>query len=72
MSHIFNLKSKYSLIIDIDKQLIFDGLDQRESISLTSIDIKIVDEENKEITLNKDEKDTIIAVISKIRSINGS
>jgi hypothetical protein len=72
VSHIFNLKSKYSLIIDIDKQLIFDGLDQRESISLTSIDIKIVDEENKEITLNKDEKDTIIAVISKIRSINGS
>jgi hypothetical protein len=71
MSHTFDLKSKYSLIIDVDKHLIFDGPDpERPWFSSTSIDVKLVDEENKEILLTQEEKDKIIAVLSKISSIN--
>jgi hypothetical protein len=67
MSHLFNLKSKYSLIIDIDKQLIFDGPDpERPWFSSVSMDVKLVDEENKEITLNQQQKDEIIVLLSKI------
>lgn len=73
MGHIFELKSKYSLIINVDKQLIFDGPDpERPWFSSTSIDVKLVDEENKEILLTQEEKDKIIAVLSKIGSINGN
>ena len=73
MSHTLNLRSKYSLIIDTDTQLIFDGPDldlQRSQFSSTSIDIKLVDEKNKEILLDQHQKDEIIAVLSKIFSIN--
>ena len=66
MSHL-NLKSKYSLIIDIDKQLIFDGPDpERPWFSSVSMDVKLVDEENKEITLSHQQKDEIIVLLSKI------
>lgn len=72
MGHILNLKSKYNLTIDIDKELIFDGPDpQRPWFSSTSIDVKLVDEENKEIPLEQHQKDDIIAMLLKIRSING-
>jgi len=70
MGHILN--SKYNLVIDIDKQLIFDGPDpQRPWFSSVSMDVKLVDEENKEIPLNQQQKDEIIFVLSKISSING-
>lgn len=73
MGHILNLKSKYNLTIDIDKELIFDGPDpQRPWFSSTSIDVKLVDEENKEIPLEQHQKDDIIAMLLKIRSINGN
>jgi hypothetical protein len=73
MGHILNLKSKYNLTIDIDKELIFDGPDpQRPWFSSTSIDVKLVDEENKEINLEQKQKDDIIAMLLKIRSINGN
>jgi hypothetical protein len=72
MGHAFDLRSKYSLIINVDKQLIFDGPDpERPWFSSTSIDVKLVDEENKEILLTQEGKDKIIAVLSKIREING-
>jgi len=72
MSHILNLKSKYDLIIEVDKQLIFDGPDhERPWFSSTSIDLKLVDQENQEIPLDQQQKDEIIAVVSKIRRING-
>jgi hypothetical protein len=72
MGHTFNLKSKYNLFIDVDKQLIFDGPDpQRAWFSSISMDIKLVDEENKEIALNQQQKDEMIFVLSKISSING-
>jgi hypothetical protein len=72
MGHAFDLRSKYSLIIDVNKQLIFDGPDpQRPWFSSTSIDVKLVDEENEEIPLDQQQKDEIIVVLSKIRSING-
>jgi hypothetical protein len=58
MSHIFELKSKYRLMIDIDKQLIFDGPDPKRSwFSSISMDIKLVDEENKEMYLKLDNQD---------------
>ena len=70
MSHAFDFK--YRLTVDIDKQLVFDGIDLRIKPSVFfSMDIKLVDQENKEILLNKDEKDNIMVVLSKIRSING-
>jgi hypothetical protein len=70
MGHILN--SKYNLVIDIDKQLIFDGPDpQRPWFSSVSMDVKLVDGENKEIPLNQQQKDEIIFVLSKISSING-
>ena len=60
-------------MIDIDKQLIFDGPDPKRSwFSSISMDIKLVDEENKEITLNQQQKNEIIFVLSKIESINGN
>jgi hypothetical protein len=72
MSHILDLKSKYSLIIDVDKQLIFDGPDpQRAWFSSTSIDVKLVDEENKEIPLDQQQKNELIVAHLKIGSING-
>jgi hypothetical protein len=72
MGHIFDSKSKYSLIIDVDKQLIFDGPDpQRPWFSSVVMDVKLVDEENKEIPLGQQQKDEIIIVLSKIREING-
>jgi hypothetical protein len=72
MGHALDLKSKYSLIIDVNKQLIFDGPDpQRPWFSSTSIDVKLVDEENKEIPLDQQQKDEIIVAISKIGTING-
>jgi len=72
MSHILDLKSKYSLIIDVDKQLIFDGPDpQRAWFSSTSIDVKLVDEENKEIPLDQQQKNELIVALLKIGSING-
>jgi hypothetical protein len=72
MSHILNLKSQYSLIIDVDKQLIFDGPDpQRPWCSSASIDVKLVDKENTEIPLGQQQKDEIIVALSKIGSING-
>jgi hypothetical protein len=72
MGHTFELKSKYSLVIDVNKQLIFDGPDpQRAWFSSVSMDVKLVDEENKEIPLNQQQKDEIIFVLSKISSING-
>jgi len=73
MGHILDLKSKYNLIIDIDKQMIFDGPDpQRPWFSSFTMDIKLTDEANKEIILNQTQKDEIIAVLSKIGSINGN
>ena len=30
MGHTFNLKSKYNIEIEVDKQLIFDGPDPKE------------------------------------------
>jgi hypothetical protein len=70
MGHILN--SKYNLVVDIDKQLIFDGPDpQRPWFSSVSMDVKLVDGENKEIPLNQQQKDEIIFVLSKISSING-
>jgi hypothetical protein len=73
MGHIFELKSKYSLTIDVNKQLIFDGLDpQRPWFSSNSIDVKLIDEENKEIPLDQQQKDEIIVLLSKIGSINGN
>jgi hypothetical protein len=72
MGHILDLKSKYNLIINIDKQMIFDGPDpQRPWFSSTSIDVELVDEENIMIPLSQQQKDEIIAVLSKIGSING-
>ena len=72
MGHIFELKSKYSLTIDVNKQLIFDGPDpQRPWFSSTSIDVKLFDEENEEIPLDQQQKDDIMVVLSKIRKING-
>jgi len=73
MGHTFELKSKYILIIDVEKQLIFDGPDpQRPWFSSTSIDVKLFDEENEEIPLEQQQKDEIIVVLSKIGSINGN
>ena len=72
MGHLFDLKSKYSLIIGVDKQLIFDGPDpQRPWFSSVVMDVKLVDEENKEILLDQQQKNEIIVVLSKIGSING-
>jgi hypothetical protein len=72
MGHTLELKSKYSLIIDVDKQLIFDGPDpQRPWFYSISMNVTLVDEENKEIPLNQQQKDEIIVVLSKIGSING-
>ena len=72
MGHLFDLKSKYSLIIGVDKQLIFDGPDpQRAWFSSTSIDVKLVDEENKEIPLDQQQKNELIVALLKIGSING-
>jgi hypothetical protein len=72
MGNILDLRSKYSLVIDVDKQLIFDGPDpQRAWFSSVSMDVKLVDEENEEIPLNQKQKDEIIVVLSKISSING-
>ena len=72
MGHALDLKSKYSLTIDVNKQLIFDGPDpQRPWFSSNSIDVKLIDEENKEIPLDQQQKDEIIALLSKIGSING-
>jgi len=71
MGHTFNLKSKYNIEIEVDKQLIFDGPDpQRAWFSSLSMNIKLLDEENKEIPLNQQQKDEIIFVLSKIGSIN--
>lgn len=73
MGHALDLRSKYSLIIDVDKQLIFDGPDpKRPWFSSTSIDVKLFDEENEEIPLEQQQKDEIIVVLSKIGSINGN
>jgi hypothetical protein len=73
MGHILDLKSKYSLVIYVDKQLILDALDpQRLWFYSTSIDVKLVDEENKEIPLEQQQKDKIIVLLSKIGSINGN
>jgi len=70
MGHILNLKSKYNIEIEVDKQLIFDGPDpQRPWFSSLSTNIKLLDEENKEILLDQQQKDEIIFVISKIGSI---
>jgi hypothetical protein len=70
MGHILNLKSKYNLAINIDKELIFDGPDpERPWFSSTSIDVKLVDEENKEIPLEQQQKNEIIVILSKIESI---
>ena len=35
------------------------------------MNVKLLDEENKEILLNQQQKDEIIFVLSKISSING-
>ena len=73
MGHILDLKSKYLLIINVDKQLIFDGPDpQRPWFSSFSIDVELTDEENTEILLDQQQKDEIIAILSKIGSINGN
>lgn len=72
MGHILNLKSKYNIEIEVDKQLIFDGPDpQRAWFSSTSIDVKLINQENKEIALGQQQKDEIIVVLSKIGKING-
>ena len=73
MGHIFNLKSKYNLTIDIDKQIIMDGVDSRtQSSSFMSIDIKLLNENNKELQLTTQQKNDIIAVLANIRSIDGN
>jgi hypothetical protein len=73
MSHILDLKFKYHLIINVDKQLIFDGPDpERPWFSSIAMNIKLVDEENKEIFLDQQQKDEIISTLSKIGSINGN
>jgi hypothetical protein len=72
MSHILNLKSTYNLVINVDKQIIMDGIDpQTQSSSFISADIKLFDAENNEMPLTSQQKDDIIVVILKIRSING-
>ena len=72
MSHILNLKSKYSLIIDINKQLVFDGSDTKaKPSSFISADIKLFDAANNEMPLTSQQKDDIIVMLLKIRSING-
>jgi hypothetical protein len=72
MSHILNLKSKYNLVINIDKQIIMDGIDsQTQSSSFISADIKLFDAQNNEMSLTSQQKDDIIVMLLKIRSING-
>lgn len=67
MSHVFNFKSKYSLVIDTDTQLVFDGPDpQRAWFSSVSMDVKLVDGENEEMPLDQKQKDEIIVVLSRI------
>jgi hypothetical protein len=62
-----DLKLRYNLIIDVDKELIFDGPDpQRPWFSSTAIDIKLVDEDNKEINLDSCQKNDIKVVLLKI------
>jgi hypothetical protein len=71
MGHTLNLKLKYSLVIDVDKQLIFDGPDpERPWFSSISMNVKLINEENKEMPLSQQQKDEIIVVLSKIGSIN--
>jgi hypothetical protein len=66
------VKSKYSLLIEFDKQLIFDGPDpQRAWFSSVSMNVKLFDEKN-EIYLSQQQKDEIIIVLSKIKDINGN
>lgn len=71
MGHTFNLKSKYIMTIEVDKQLISDGVDHQKEPSLfVSMGIKLFDEKNKEMLLTQEEKDEIIVALSKIRSTN--